>query len=188
MNQDYKRIQQVLSNIDVNITLKQAQEIWEYYSICCYMSNWVKLPVEDRDLYFKVVNIILTLNPISNVDNRPRPAYFNSLSDQINISTSKIMLEKMLFFQNLIYYEIPKNEPAYKRNVYFEYKNSNVLGLSIIPEERKITFYSRYKGKEMLSKEMILKISSLLEKLWTGLKAYVDIEYGEFQDYKIKRY
>ena len=103
MNQDYKRIQQVLSNVDVNITLKQAQEIWEYYSICCYMSNWVKFPVEDRDLYFKVVNIILTLNPISNVDNRPRPAYFNSLSDQINISTSKIMLEKMLFFQNLIY-------------------------------------------------------------------------------------
>ena len=88
----------------------------------------------------------------------------------------------------MIYYEIPKNEPAYKRNVYFEYKNTNVLGLSIIPEERKITFYSRYKGKEMLSKEMILKISSLLEKLWTGLKAYVDIEYGEFQDYKIKRY
>lgn len=90
--------------------------------------------------------------------------------------------------QNLIYYEIPNYEPSYKRKVYFEYENLYVLGLSILPEERRITFYPQYNGKEMLSEEIIEKILNLLERLWLGLKAYVEIDYGEFQEYKIERY
>ncbi|BDP75698.1 TPA: hypothetical protein J0U53_002532 [Enterococcus faecium] len=183
MIQDYKRIQKVLSDIDVNVTVQQAKDICEYYSKC-YMST--ELPTKDRTLYLKVVHIIKNLKPIGYVDKRP--AYFNKIADQIDIHTSKIALEKILFLQNLIYYEIPNYEPSYKRKVYFEYENLYVLGLSILPEERRITFYPQYNGKEMLSEEIIEKILNLLERLWLGLKAYVEIDYGEFQEYKIERY
>ncbi|MDT6375850.1 hypothetical protein NNL91_13675, partial [Enterococcus faecium] len=183
MIQDYKRIQKILSDIGVNVTVQQAKDICEYYSKC-YMST--ELPTEDRTLYLKVVHIIKNLKPIGYVDKRP--AYFNRIADQIDIHTSKIALEKILFLQNLIYYEIPNNESSYKRKVYFEYANSYILGLSIQPEERRIIFYLWYKGKEMLSEGMIENILILLERLWLGLKAYVDIDYGEFQEYKIERY
>ncbi|HAP9353277.1 TPA: hypothetical protein IWJ15_001968, partial [Enterococcus faecium] len=175
MIQDYKRIQKILSDIGVNVTVQQAKDICEYYSKC-YMST--ELPTEDRTLYLKVVHIIKNLKPIGYVDKRP--AYFNRIADQIDIHTSKIALEKILFLQNLIYYEIPNNESSYKRKVYFEYANSYILGLSIQPEERRIIFYLWYKGKEMLSEGMIENILILLERLWLGLKAYVDIDYGEF--------
>lgn len=115
-----------------------------------------ELPTEDRTLYLKVVHIIKNLKPIGYVDKRP--AYFNRIADQIDIHTSKIALEKMLFLQNLVYYEIPNNEPSYKRKVYFEYENLYLLGLSILPilpEERRITFYPQY--NDITEKKCCLK-------------------------------
>ena len=77
------------------------------------------------------------------------------------------------------------NEDA-PQEVFFEYKGLFILGFQIVPADKTITFYPLVKGVEMLFGKDMENILNLLENYWQGLNAYLNVDYGQFNDYKVK--
>lgn len=86
MDIDVIRIKKVLSDIGIEVTEEEADELWAYYSLCL-MATWIGLPLNDHELLKVIIEIVEEQTPEGY--GSERPGFFNRILEQQEFKTYK---------------------------------------------------------------------------------------------------